>query len=336
MLKALSIALAAGALAAPSALAAPGAAELPHVTMGMGEQSPSMFDDSRFLDTGIRNARLIVPYDLVKARGWPLAAADVWLDGARRRGIEPMVTFTARWGERRRLRLPTVREYARRVAEFRARYPWVREFSTWNEANLASAQPTGRHPRRTAQFYRALKRQCRNCTVVATDLLLTGNWKTWRWVRAFRARAGRGPHIFGIHNYPDVTRLRSTVTRQFLRRLPHARVWITETGGIVRHNAWEYNEDRAARAIRHVFRLTNRLHRIERLYLYNWRFDGNRNWDSGLLARDGRPRVGYYELLDGLSLARFKPVPVPVEDPITAPLPVPEPAPAPPSGDPDD
>jgi hypothetical protein len=153
-------------------------------------------------------------------------------------------------------------------------------------------------------------------------------------VRAFRARAGRGPHIFGIHNYPDVTRLRSTVTRQFLRRLPHARVWITETGGIVRHNAWEYNEDRAARAIRHVFRLTNRLHRIERLYLYNWRFDGNRNWDSGLLARDGRPRVGYYELLDGLSLARFKPVPVPVDDPIAPPLPLPEPPP--PSGDPDD
>ena len=36
-------------------------------------------------------------------------------------------------------------------------------------------------------------------------------------------------------------------TRSFLRRLPRARVWITETGGIVRHNACEYNEDRAAR-----------------------------------------------------------------------------------------
>ena len=161
------------------------------------------------------------------------------------------------------------------MSEFRARYPWVRELGTWNEANLASSQPTGHHPRRTAAYYRALKRQCRRCTVVAVDMLLTGNWRTWRWLRAFRERAGRGRLIYGLHNYPEVTRLRSQVTREFMRRFPHARAWITETGGIVRHNAWEYNEDRAARVIRHVFKLTNRLHRIERLYLYNWRFDGN-------------------------------------------------------------
>jgi len=273
----------------------------------MGEQSPGMFDDARFLDTGIRHARLILPYDVVRVGGWQLLSADAWLAAARREGVEPLVTFTAPMGKRRRKHLPSVREYSHRVAEFRARYPWVREFGTWNEANLASAQPTGHHPRRAAAFYRALKRQCRGCTIVATDILLTGNWRTWRWLRAFRSRAGRGPQIFGLHNYPEVTRLRSQVTREFLRRMPHARVWVTETGGIVRHNGWEYNEDRAARVIRHVFRLTNRLPRIERLYLYNWRFDGNPDWDSGLLGRDGRPRLGYYELLDGLSLARFRP-----------------------------
>ena len=75
------------------------------------------------------------------------------------------------------------------------------------------------------------------------------------------------------------------------------------------------------RAIRHVFKLTNALPRIERLYLYNWRFDGNRSWDSGLIAGNGRPRVGYYQLLDGLSLARFKPVPVPIDDPVSPALP---------------
>ena len=111
--------------------------------------------------------------------------------------------------------------------------------------------------------------------MVAIDLLLTGNWRTWRLAARLPGARRPRPAIFGLHNYPDVTRLRSQVTRAFLRRFPHARVWITETGGIVRHNAWEYNEDRAARVIRHVFKLTNRLHRIERLYLYNWRFDGN-------------------------------------------------------------
>jgi hypothetical protein len=308
MRKAFGIAFAAMALAAPAA-----AAETPHVVVGMGEQSPALFEDQRFLDTGIRHARLIVPYDLVRAGGWQLDAAAVWLARARLAGIEPLVTFSHAWGgKKRKFHLPSVREYSKRVAEFRARFPWVREYSTWNEANLASAQPTGRHPGRTAAFYRALRKQCRGCTVIATEVLLTNNWKTWRWLRAFRRGAGRGPHIYGIHNYPDVTRMRGVMTRSFLRRLPHARVWVTETGGIVQHNAWEYNEDRAARAIRQAFKLTNALPRIERLYLYNWRFDGNKDWDSGLIAGNGRERVGYFELLDGLSLARFTPVPIPI------------------------
>ena len=50
-----------GRLAALATLAAPSAAELPPVTIGMGEQNPEMFQDARFLATGIRNARLIVP-----------------------------------------------------------------------------------------------------------------------------------------------------------------------------------------------------------------------------------------------------------------------------------
>jgi hypothetical protein len=309
MLRSIAIALAAfGTLAAAAS-----AGEPPRAVMGMGEQSPSLFDDARFLDTGIKNARLIVPYNVVKADGWQLYAADAWLAAARRDGIEPLVTFTAAWGgKRRQFHLPSVREYSRRFAEFRERYPWVREYATWNEANLASAQPTGHHPRRVARYYRVIRRQCPACTVVAVDVLLTGNWRTWRWLRAFRSRAGRGPHIFGLHNYPEVTRMRTVVTRRFLRRFPHDRVWITETGGIVRHNHWKYNERRAARVIRHVFRLTNALPRIERLYLYNWQFDGNKRWDSGLIGLDGRERLGYYELLDGLTLARFRPAPAPI------------------------
>ena len=303
MLKALLISIAMAA-----ALAGPASAKLPSTTIvGMGEQSPDMFQDARFHATGIRHARLLVPYDLVKRGGWPLASADVWLERARRDGIEPLVSFGHSMSKRRQFRLPSVRGYSRRVAEFRARYPWVREFSTWNEANLGSVQPTGRHPRRTAVYYRALKKQCPECTVVAVELLVTSNWRMWRWVRAFRHRAGRGRLIFGLHNYPDVTRLRSKATRLFLRRVKNAEVWITETGGIVRHRRFKYNEGRAARVIRHVFRMTERFPRITRLYLYNWQYDGNERWDSGLISQGGTERKGYYEFLDGLALDRFKP-----------------------------
>jgi hypothetical protein len=131
----------------------------------------------------------------------------------------------------------------------------------------------------------------------------------WRWIRAFRHRAGRGRLIFGLHNYPDVTRLRSKATRRFMRRVKNAEVWITETGGIVRHRGFKYNEGRAARVIRHVFKLTERFPRITRLYLYNWAYDGNKRWDSGLISDEGTERMGYYAFLDGLSLDRFKPLP---------------------------
>jgi hypothetical protein len=317
MRKALSIALAVTAVTASAA----SAQTSPYTIVGMGEQSPDMFEDARFHATGIQHARLLVPYDLVKEGGWPLHSADVWLARARRDGIEPPISFGHSMSKRRQFRLPSVREYARRVAEFRARYPWVREFSTWNEANLGSVQPTGRHPRRTAVFYRALKRQCIGCTVVATELLVTSNWRMWRWIRAFRHRAGRGRLIFGLHNYPDVTRLRTKATRLFLRRVKDAEVWITETGGIVRHRRFKYNEGRAARVIRHVFKLTDAFPRITRLYLYNWRYDGNSRWDSGLISDEGTERMGYYEFLDGLSLDGFKPLPGPIDEPVVDPLP---------------
>jgi hypothetical protein len=143
----------------------------------------------------------------------------------------------------------------------------------------------------------------------------------WRWIRAFRHRAGRGRLIFGLHNYPDVTRLRSKATRLFLRRVKNAEVWITETGGIVRHRRFRYNEGRAARVIRHVFQLTDAFPRITRLYLYNWRYDGNTRWDSGLISDEGTERMGYYEFLDGLTLDRFKPLPRPIDEPVAEPLP---------------
>jgi hypothetical protein len=319
MLRALAIALAVGTLTATAAATAHAA----HTIVGMGEQSPEMFQDPRFHATGIRNARLLVPWDLVREGGWPLIAADLWLERAHRDGIDPLVSFGHSMDPKRQLKLPSVRRYTAAVKAFRARYPWVREFSTWNEANLGSKQPTGRHPRRTAVFYRALKKQCRRCTVVAVELLVTSNWRMYRWIHVFRKRAGGGRLIFGLHNYPDVTRLVDIRTRNFLRRVRNAEIWITETGGIVRHRRFEYNEGRAARVVRHVFSMVARLPRVKRLYLYNWRYDGNKRWDSGLISDVGTERMAYYALLDGLTLDHFKPLPVPVADPVVPPGPGP-------------
>lgn len=291
----------------------------PHARVGISDNAHELLGDQRFIDTGIRHVRLIVPYDVVKAGGWQLAEADRWLHTARARGLEPLVSFgySGRRGNRARRKpwrwhLPGVAEYRLRVQEFRARYPWVREFTTWNEANHKHIQPTGLYPRHTARLYRELRRQCvlAGCRAVAVDVLLSGSRRTWRWLRTFRRHAGAGPHTWGLHNYPDVNRLSGTNTRAFLRRFG-GEVWFTETGGIVRFgNRWRRDERRAGRAVRHAFKLAQTSPRIKRLYLYNWHeVRANKRWDSALIGWDGRPRDGYFALTDALSKDRFRVLP---------------------------
>jgi hypothetical protein len=319
----LGLALAASAVALPAPAAAQ--APPPHVAVGIGDNSPDLFTDARFRALGIRHARLIVPFDVVPAGGWELASTDAWLTRARELGVEPLVTFAR--SSRRPKYLPTVRRYAARVREFRERYPWVREYATWNEANHGGVQPTGRNPRRTAVFYRQLRRQCARagCRVVAVEVLAASWKRTWRWVRRFRRRAGPGPHTWGIHNYPDANRGLFGTTRRFLRAVRKDEIWFTETGGIVRfEKRWRYDETRAARSVRHVFRLAALSPRITRVYLYNWQSDPrNRRWDSGFIAADGTPRRAFFALLDALTLERFRiPPPPVVPDPLpTRPLP---------------
>src|SRR5688572_25517831 len=104
MKKALTIALGVGALTAVAT--APGreppsavASGQPHTIVGMGEQQPDLFEDPRLRAAGIRHVRLLVPWDVVKMGGWPLQATDLWLERARRDGMEPLVSFGHSWSE---------------------------------------------------------------------------------------------------------------------------------------------------------------------------------------------------------------------------------------------
>jgi len=290
---------------------------VPHVEVGIGENRGSFLGDPLFDQLGLRKVRLIVPYDVVRARGRRLRDTDGWLRAAHDRGLDVLISFG--FSKRRRLRwhVPTARQYRIHVRAFMARYPWIHEYSTWNEANHKRVQPTGTHPVRTAVLYRTLRRICKApaCTTVAVDVLLTGSKRTWRWIRAFKRRAGHGPHIWGVHNYPDANRLSSTRTRRFLRTV-RGEVWFTETGGIVRFGkSWKPNESRAAEALRQVFRLAELSDRVKRVYLYSWRgVKSNRRWDSGLISPGGRIRAGYHALIDELSYDRFNPK-LPVELP---------------------
>src|SRR5690242_20914653 len=115
-----------------------------------------MLDDPRFAALGVRDSRLVVPWDLALdpvslARYAPVLAL------ARARGVRMLVSFAA--SSRVPRRLPSTAAYGRAVRAFRARFPWVDQLGTWNEANHAS-QPTARHPGRAARLFQALRRAC--------------------------------------------------------------------------------------------------------------------------------------------------------------------------------
>jgi hypothetical protein len=276
--------------------------------LGIADQKPETFRDPRFRALGVARTRLSTPWNSIFTEPGRLGA---WLSAARAAGLEPLVAF-----ERSRgagcpadpCSAPPIDAYERAVRAFHRRYPWVTLLQPWNEAN-SSTQPTGKRPELAAAYYEAVKRVCPACTVTAADLLDATNLT--RWLTGFRAALHEQvPQLWGLHNYRDTNRFRLTGTRHLLSLVP-GDVWITEAGGIVSFTTASgrpvlpYDEQRAARATRFLFRIAGVLPRIKRIYVYQWKIDfpGNR-FDAGLVAPDGKQRPALAVITRKLALLR--------------------------------
>jgi hypothetical protein len=293
----------------------PAAAQAANVTVGLGDQNPDVFSDARFHALGLKRVRVITPWNVALSRG-DRAWLDNWLAHAQAAGVDPLVSFGAASGSRcpaRPCKLPNRATFDRAFRAFRARWPQVRTIGVWNEANHRS-QPTFRHPDQAARFYNIIKKRCRGCRIVAADVIDDKNMV--RWVTKFRAVA-RGAHLWGLHNYRDSNPRRGQRyggTKLLLRTVP-GKVWLTETGGIVRfvlpdgRTLFPYSERRANVAIGRVLRLARQYRsRIQRLYVYHWRQDSfNNRFDAGLLNKDGSPRPSYLTLRRWLDTPWFTP-----------------------------
>ena len=264
--------------------------------IGLSDNRPETILDHRFQATGIKRVRVLVPFDDVARGGERRGVQDMWFSTARAHGIEPLVSFERSYGSKRLL--PSVAEYRRHFRLFRERYPWVRHFSTWSEANFPAAQPTGNHPRRTAQFYEVARQECSGgrCTVLTMDFRADGSAHASRWLRAFKRHIGRGPHIWGLVSHPDVNRLSTRRTRQFLRAT-RGEVWATEIGAVnFFGRGFRPSIRRQTHAMRYMmYRYPSVSRRLRRMYVYHWRAArGNRLWDSALLSVNGERRPSYY------------------------------------------
>jgi polysaccharide biosynthesis protein PslG len=274
-----------GLLALPSAAGA--------LTIGIADNKADMFTDTRFEQSGVQHARISIGWDALDSP-WQVAELDHWMEKARAANVTPLVSFGHSRTDRRSL--PGPQRFLLEFRRFRARYPWVREFATWNEANHCG-EPTCHRPALVAAYYKKLRRECRECRILAAEVLDMPNMV--RWVRNFKRATHSEPRYWGLHNYIDANRRRTTGTRRMLGAV-NGQVWFTETGGIV----WRKNRGKvpfpesaghAARATRFLFeRLVPLSRRVTRVYIYHWNVDGNAGtWDSALFDPAGNARPAY-------------------------------------------
>ena len=272
------------------AVAAPASA----LTIGIADQKPDMFTDPRFEDSGIRFVRRAVAWDTLTSPT-QTAVLDQWLNAARAAHVDPLISFTQSSADHRELPSPERLLYEFR--RFRARYPWVTDFASWNEANHCG-QPTCHRPKLVAAYWRKLRMACPKCRILAAEVLDMPNMISW--VKAFRRASKVQPRYWGLHNYVDANRLRTSGTRRLLKATGHALIWFTETGGIVsrtnrRKVTFPESASHAAIATRFVFdKLVPLSRRITRVYLYHWNSEpGPKTWDSGLIGPTGKPRPAF-------------------------------------------
>jgi hypothetical protein len=277
--------------------------------VGLGEQNPSMFDQPTWQSLKLKRVRYLVPWDYAKHPG-ARAAVDAYMAAARAHRQDVLVTFTARTGcysatgrysKRKACRAPSTTAYKKAFLRFDKSFPWVRTYSAWNEINHKS-QPTFKSPRKAAGYYNVLRRYTRKkkFRAMAADLLDTGNLA--RYLSAFKRYAKGSPRLWGLHNYGDVNRKRTTFTKLMLRSVP-GEVWLTETGGIVKLlPSFTRSTSRAASRTKLMFRLAKRYQtrragmrsKIGRLYVYTY-YGASRSarFDAGLVNPDGSTRPAY-------------------------------------------
>jgi hypothetical protein len=304
MRRIITLSIALGAL-----LALPAAGHAKY-TVGISEQNASMFSDSNFRNLKVKVVRLIVPWDYADHAG-DIQQVNDWLAQAHANNKRVLVSFGA--SRNRPTKLPSVSDFKKRVRVFASANPWVREYNAWNEANHFS-QPTYKSPKRAAQYYKALKSVCRKCTIVAADLLDQRTVKRGSrkylsapdYARKFNRYAGRGSKVWGLHNYADANRFRTTGISS-LARAVRGSIWLTETGGLVKLGdncgtrtkagkgcPWPYSTSRAKRATSYLFKIAKRNKRIKRIYLYEWSSaESADRFDAGLIGPDGKPRPAY-------------------------------------------
>ena len=238
----------------------------------------------------------------------------MWIKDAEEQHMQVLVAFYH--SEYAPTRLPSVAQYKHDVQKFVKLFPHVKQYQSWDESNRGNIRGALASPSAgaTAQYYQALIRVCKGCTVLGLDVLDADNISpTLQYISEFKREIGRlrtvMPRIWGLHNYSDINRLESWRTRELTRALG-GQVWLTETGGIVQFGGAFPNRNgsglrRAAKVLGYMFNVAASQSRIKRLYIYDWTGGTARTrFDAGLTDSHYVPRPGYVVVCKKLRAAR--------------------------------
>jgi len=277
--------------------------------VGLGEQKPQMFDAPSWQSLKLKRVRYLVPWDYAKHRG-QRDEVDFFMFRARQARQDVLVTFTARRGcysargrysKSKACRAPSGTAYKKAFLAFDKKFPWVQTYSAWNEINHKS-QPTFKSPAKAAGYYNVLHKYAKRkkFRAMAADMLDTSNFS--RYLAAVKRKLKGSPKLWGLHNYGDVNRRRTTYTKTMLRSVP-GEVWLTETGGIVKLlPSFKRSNSRAKSRTTGMFKLVNRYDtkqrgmrsKITRLFVYSFFGDQpSARFDAGLVNPDGSPRPAF-------------------------------------------
>jgi hypothetical protein len=296
-------ALSAGAVSeAGAARSAPRAHAASSYLTGIGDEHATMFSNPLYTQLDAKIVRYIAPYDAA-VHPYSLALARVFIRSAEAQHEKVLVAFYH--SEYTPTRLPSVAAYQSDVKRFVKLFPRVKEYESWDEANRGNEPGQFSSPSAVgaAQYYQALLRVCKGCTVVGLDVLDQAVVApTLTYISEFKREIYRletvMPSIWGLHNYSDVNRLEGWRTSDIVRALG-GQVWLTETGGIVKFGGTFPNRNgsglaRAARVLRFMFASASDHPQIKRLYVYDWNGGTSATrFDAGLMNAHEQPREGY-------------------------------------------
>jgi hypothetical protein len=280
------------------ALIAPSFAEAKTV-IGIADNKASTFSDPRFLDLKVKYARINVPWDVLSDAN-TLPAVDGWMRGAKAAGARPLVSFDR--SRSQKSFNPSPATLAATLKAWRARWPGqISDVSAWNEPNI-----NGKSANRVAKWWLALRKACPTCKVLPGEVVDRTN--AIKWAKDFIKAAKRQPAIWALHAYIDANKFSDANTRAFLKAVK-GKLWLTETGGVVRRTPRPGNAKFKGSGVVHQRKVTDYLlktiikdKRIERLYIYSWSSVGDLNWDSGLVGPVGEARPALNSLREYLGL----------------------------------